>query len=367
MYSIVYSMCFLYSIGVPSLKALQNRVCKAKASNARKGAGGTITTLLELQNFTQPLLMGPPAYPVVAGSVPSETLITTKGYDQGCNMILGPMVTGKTAMFIPQDCLTFRVDGGCFTGYQQMKWINQLVGRPKQFNLHSDGKHKLHHGPFILITIGTHSLSFGADNKLHNTFVPLVYLMCKQHESEGACLMLCRALNSLALSYFGAELQPGCVLSDHPEAFKTAYGIVWPSAPFGQCWPHIARKFGEGAYCTKTWVHFEAAQKHLWYIHHAHTDEQKVLVIHWVGKVRNTYRIHGITERMCILPHNLYILAVFLRILLHNMCILPIFCRIPSPRRLGKHGGCLTSSEPSGTVTVSQDGTTGALEASIAC
>ena len=59
MYSIVYSMCFLYSIGVPSLRAVQNRVCKAKASNARKGAGGTITTLLELQNFTQPLLMGP--------------------------------------------------------------------------------------------------------------------------------------------------------------------------------------------------------------------------------------------------------------------------------------------------------------------
>ena len=57
------------------------------------------------------------------------------------------------------------------------------------FVLHVDGKHKLHHGKWILITLGTHMLKCVGTHKfkLGTTFVPLIYLMCLQHESSGEC------------------------------------------------------------------------------------------------------------------------------------------------------------------------------------
>ena len=79
-------------------------------------------------------------------------------------------------------------------------------------------------------------------------------------------------------------------MSDHSAAFKNAYEVVFPVAKYGQCWPHIARKFAEGQYCPKSWTHFEEAQKCLWNIHHAHTPEMKTLIIHETGKVRKIER-----------------------------------------------------------------------------
>jgi hypothetical protein len=35
-------------------------------------------------------------------------------------------------------------------------WIGQLVDMPGKWQLHGDGKHKLHHGKWILVTFGTH-------------------------------------------------------------------------------------------------------------------------------------------------------------------------------------------------------------------
>ena len=96
----------------------------------------------------------------------------------------------KDYICIPQDAATFQVDGACFTGPTQISWVRQLVGRPGQFVLHMDGKYKLHHGVWILLTIGTHCLrAMGetATTSLGNTFIPLVYLFCKNHESTGTC------------------------------------------------------------------------------------------------------------------------------------------------------------------------------------
>ena len=46
----------------------------------------------------------------------------------------------------------------CFTGKTQLGWLGQLVAAPVRHVLHIDGKYKLHHGKWMLITIGTHSL-----------------------------------------------------------------------------------------------------------------------------------------------------------------------------------------------------------------
>ena len=64
--------------------------------------------------------------------------------------------------------------------------VEQFEGR---FVLHVDGKYKLHHGKWILITLGTHMLkTVGTHSfQLCTTFVPLIYLMCLQHESNGEC------------------------------------------------------------------------------------------------------------------------------------------------------------------------------------
>jgi hypothetical protein len=89
---------------------------------------------------------------------------------------------------IPQDAGVYGVDGACLTGPTQIKWIGQLLERDYMFAFHIDGKYKLHHGQWILCTLGTHMLTVRGAKlvTLSTTFIPLVYLFAKQHESDGA-------------------------------------------------------------------------------------------------------------------------------------------------------------------------------------
>ena len=82
--------------------------------------------------------------------------------------------------------------------------------------------------------------------------------------------ILLQSLEFLSKKYAGVGLKPGAVISDHSDAFKNAFARVWPEARFGQCWPHISRKFAEGAYCSKRWTGFEEVQEHLRWIHLVH-------------------------------------------------------------------------------------------------
>lgn len=94
---------------------------------------------------------------------------------------------------MPMDLEAYNVEGAVFTGAAQIKWIVQLAQpeMQRQFVLHGDGKHKLHCGKWILLTMGTHVSSYDKGNsKLVTSYRPLVYLFSKQHESNDACLML---------------------------------------------------------------------------------------------------------------------------------------------------------------------------------
>ena len=88
---------------------------------------------------------------------------------------------------VPMDCAAYNTEGLVVTGPVQMRWLQQLLERPRQFVLHVDGKHKLHHGGWVLMTVGTHRLRWDEHNlKLSTSFVPLMYQMCKQVESGSA-------------------------------------------------------------------------------------------------------------------------------------------------------------------------------------
>ena len=88
-----------------------------------------------------------------------------------------------------------------------------------------------------------------------------------------------------SLKYYGVQLAPGATMADHSDAFRGAFVDAFPMATFGQCWPHLIRKFREGEYITKTWRHFEDAEEHLQAIHLAGSPPMKDLLIKECGLV----------------------------------------------------------------------------------
>ena len=213
------------------MKAIQNMVFRVKK---KRTAGVQVTTRLDLLQYCRQY------------SLPSQDV---------CRLLLtDPAAEGARALmrqeyiYIPQSAASFAVEGACFTGPQQIEWARQLLQHDKQFVLHMDGKYKLHHGVWVLITLGTHCLRAVGEtkvNQLTTTFVPLVYLFCKNHESTGACAMLSQALNILTNRCFNRKLEPGALMSDHSDGVRAGMLTEW-DAPHGQCWPHIIRKLREG-------------------------------------------------------------------------------------------------------------------------
>jgi hypothetical protein len=198
--------------------------------------------------------------------------------------------TLRQVINVPMDCARYDTEGMCFTGPMQVQWIGQLLQRPQQFVLHADGKHKLHHGRWVLMTLGTHYLRYDAErDQLSTSFAPLMYLMSKQVESGsevqlGSANMLIDALNVLAVQVFGQEMKPGACVSDHCDAYRNAFKIGFPNAELLQCWPHISRKFQEGEYVSTTWEHFDEAKGDLYALHLARSPEMWDLLVAECGK-----------------------------------------------------------------------------------
>lgn len=242
----------------------------------QRTAGLQLEARTDLLAYTKNLLM-PPA-PVCRQLIinPSSAVVTH-----------GDAIFGKEYHCIPQNAAAFGVDGACFTGPTQIKWIQQLVARQGQFVLHIDGKYKLHHGIWILITLGTHMLKrvgVHSVTQLQRTFVPLVYLFSKNHESVGAITMVCRALDQVSMHCFSHKLEPGALMSDHSDGCRTGMLAVWPSVPHGQCWPHIRRKLGEGAFCSKKHPHFDDIPRHLEAVHFSQSARMRDFIILEIGK-----------------------------------------------------------------------------------
>ena len=267
----IYDMSYLPTTGVPKLAWLQR---KMKTLKAGKTSGIQVTSLLELKQFMTPLLMPP--------SISALTAATS-----GVVQAVGSSTTaGMRMVHIPLP-LVYDTEGACLTGPAQIGWMGQLVNMPLKFVLHADGKHKLHHGGWLLITLGTHFLRWDTHHlKLSTRFAPLMYLFCKQQETLGAAKMLIDAVQTTCTHYFGKTLKPGAMMSDRSDSFRAAFNASYGvSGTFGQCWPHITRKFAQGEYAKKTWAHFKEAQAHIQTIHMAGSPPMKEMLIREVGLV----------------------------------------------------------------------------------
>ena len=132
-------LCTCVLIGVPSLKQLQD---KKKREKKKKTSGVSVKNLLQFKMLLIPLKM-----PTPTGTL--TLLEDLQTFD---------LIKEKSILWIPQD--EFGVEGCCLTGPKQIQWIGQLLDMPHKFVLHADGKHKLHHGGWIMMTVGTHHITY---------------------------------------------------------------------------------------------------------------------------------------------------------------------------------------------------------------
>lgn len=239
-----------------------------------KVGGYQVQNVLELKQLCIPLLMPPTLTDLVPVASPGPLA------SPGSPGLVAP----RRMLLCPLESKDFEVSGECFTGPQQIKWIGQLAKIPYKFCLHIDGKYKLHHGKWLLITLGTHYLRWDSHHSnLVNSLAPLTYLFCKEQESQGAAEFVMESLQAVSMQYFGVRLFPGAVFSDHCQAFRTGFALRFPEATFGQCYPHLIRKFKEGEWVSKKWLHFEEAGNDITAIHLAGTDDMKNLLIRVIG------------------------------------------------------------------------------------
>lgn len=311
MYLTCISRAFLLA-DVPTLKQLQGHAREMKRART---AAVHLEQLIDLKNlalkYFEPMppplsLMPPSGTPLAAQQTdaavlplagPSGTQLATQRMDAravlplaGFSGSASSSSTFRQVINVPMDCAKYDTEGMCFTGPMQVQWIGQLLQRPHQFVLHADGKHKLHHGRWVLMTLGTHYLRYDAErDQLSTSFAPLMYLMSKQVESGsevhlGSAHMLIDALNFLAVQVFGKGLEPGACVSDHCDAYRNAFKRGFPDAELLQCWPHISNKFIGGEYVSTTWEHFDEAKGDLYALHLARSPEMWDLLVAECGK-----------------------------------------------------------------------------------
>ena len=263
-----------YSPGLSNLRQMQNYVARQKPSYKTKKVGLLLTSMADLIAFSHAYSIPPTL--ALLNDAPSSSLVRS---------------TVGDSLFIPMQAGGYGVHGACYTGKTQIGWIGQLAKMPGEWQVHLDGKYKLHHSQFLLFTLGTHYLrSDHHHSTLSNSFGPIIYLFCKEGESDGVCDIVIDALIATGRKYFGVKLIPGAGTSDHAPALRKAIEEKWPGIEYGQCYPHLIRKYGEGEFfkgtgTTKAWEHFEDAKGMIRDIHLAETTGMKYLIIHEVGKI----------------------------------------------------------------------------------
>ena len=171
----------------------------------------------------------------------------------------------------------------CLTGLTELGWIFQLVNSPVRYSLHIDGKHKLHHGKWMLVSIGCHDLALdkGDRDEIVHSYRPLVYMFVKQQETFESIKLLCDAVDYLAITCFGADsgLSPGIVNMDHSDGFRKGVLRVWPDAGINTCWPHLKRKVGQGEYLSTQHEFYETLDDIMQAVHFSQTFEMMELLI----------------------------------------------------------------------------------------
>ena len=108
------------------------------------------------------------------------------------------MVAGKTYAIDVPGHNPFIVQGVIFTTLKSVNWLGQLLQGEMPHAFHCDGTRRLHHGKWVLITLGVTSLEWCQVKRKHvHSFRPLIYLFCRQQETVPAIAMTVAGLREV--------------------------------------------------------------------------------------------------------------------------------------------------------------------------
>jgi hypothetical protein len=197
-----------------------------------------------------------------------------------------------TTYVVPYDYEAYpNTDALVLTSHTQLGWIGQMAERPHECVLHVDGKHKTHHGGWLLITFGTHAVEHrgerSAEGKGHiaHTFRPCIYMFTEQQETTECVQLGFECIKFIARVFYKAELYPGLGCADHCKGTMSAWAKSFPDVRIAGCWPHIAWGLSYGRLIPKTHPRFELVKKEMALLHLAQTDEMFDLMTEALGQV----------------------------------------------------------------------------------
>lgn len=166
---------------------------------------------------------------------------------------------------VPLDWARYpRTDGVVLVCQAGLSWLTQIVSSGLNYALHIDGKHKVHHGKWILLNSGIHSLESsegygmtGSQLNVVQSFRPVAHFFGKQHESEESVVMLLDAIDMCMQQFQGFSWLkeagvPAIGIWDRSTGVLAGWRHSLPNAPFATCWPHIARRIRQGEYVGKS-------------------------------------------------------------------------------------------------------------------
>ena len=108
-----------------------------------------------------------------------------------------------------------------------------------------DGVHKLHHGRWVLIPMGSHTLRYDEHRKqMVQSFRPWAFLFCPTETGDHVAQALF-ALEATAEMLWGVKFTIHTCCIDHSEALKNGILQAQPRCTMVTCWPHLSRKLRE--------------------------------------------------------------------------------------------------------------------------
>ena len=127
--------------------------------------------------------------------------------------------------------------------------------------------------------------------------------------------MVSSALQLVVERCYDIQLKPGALMSDHSDGCRSGMLSVWPTTPHGQCWPHIARKFREGAFCSKKHPHYDTIYDHLHAIHSCQTGKMRDFFMREIGAVwdswGNRWNMRSFWNEYCVAPWDNWSIGLF--------------------------------------------------------
>lgn len=176
---------------------------------------------------------------------------------------------------VPMDHERYReTDCVVLTMHTQIDWIRQLaLELAGKFTWHTDGKHKLHHGKWVLVTCGPHVVALSDKNsRIVHQYRPICYMFAKQIETAESIAVLYEACDLISLRYFGVKLRPAIGCADHGGGVRVAHEAHYAGVPLAGCWPHVAWGLSHGQLLKKSHPLFDDVNTQFHLLHKAHTE-----------------------------------------------------------------------------------------------